>query len=119
MLEVWEISMGKKQYGADKTTLKEQGFYHTPAWRRVRVQVLERDHYLCQNCLRNRRITAATEVHHIQPLEEHPELALVAENLESLCWKCHEETKHHGKRSAVIPHGVKVVKITDGSDDVL
>ena len=101
----------------DKPTLKEQGFYHTTAWRSLRVVALQRDHYLCQNCLRQNRFTTATEVHHLEPIEEHPELALVLSNLESLCWDCHEQTKDHGKHIVSIPSGVKVIKITDGSGD--
>lgn len=101
----------------EKPSLKEQGFYHTTAWRSLRVVALQRDHYLCQNCLRNNRITPATEVHHIQPLEEHPELSLTLSNLQSLCWDCHEQTKKHGKHSVPVPSGVRTIKITDGSTD--
>ena len=105
------------QQSGKEATLKEKGFYHTPAWRRLRIKALERDHYLCQNCLRNHRITAATEVHHLMPVEDHPDLALVLDNLESLCWDCHEQTKDHGKRVVQAPAGVRVIKISNGSDD--
>jgi len=98
----------------EKETLKEQGFYHTPAWRRVRILALQRDHYLCQECLRQHRFTAATEVHHILPLEEHPELALELSNLRSLCWSCHEATKQHKKVSA--PLRARVIKVSDGTE---
>ena len=105
------------QHQSKEATLKEQGFYHTSAWRRLRVKALERDHYLCKNCLRNHRITTATEVHHILPVDDHPELALVLDNLESLCWDCHEQTKDHGKRVMQAPAGVRVIKVSNGSDD--
>ena len=94
-----------------KNTLKEQGFYHWPVWRRLRIQALERDHYLCQECLRQGRLTAATEVHHKQEIRTHPELALVLSNLESLCWKCHEETKVRKRKGVDVPEGVRVIKI--------
>lgn len=97
--------MGKSRY--KKRTLKEQGFYHSPAWRRVRKVVLQRDHYLCQHCLLQDRITPATEVHHKVPLEERPEQALVVSNLISLCWPCHELTK---TRKTIVPEGVRIIK---------
>lgn len=88
-------------------TLKDQGFYKKAVWRKLRVQALERDHYLCQACLRPK----ATEVHHIKPLEEFPELGLTLSNLESLCWPCHEATKIRGKREIPTPAGVRIIKI--------
>lgn len=77
---------------------------------------LQRDHYLCKNCLRQKKFTAATEVHHLEPIEEHPELALELSNLESLCWDCHEKTKNHGKRVVAVPAGVRIIKVTGDSD---
>lgn len=91
-----------------KNALKEQGFYHWPAWRRLRVLALQRDHYLCQACLRQKKITPATEVHHVQPITEHPELALCLDNLESLCWDCHEQTKLRG--AATPPSGIRIIR---------
>lgn len=59
----------------------------------------------------------ATEVHHILPVDDYPELALALDNLESLCWDCHEQTKDHGKRVVQAPTGVRVIKVSNGSDD--
>ena len=83
---------------APEKTLKEKGFYQSKAWRRTRLLVLQRDHYLCKHCLKRGRITRATEVHHIEELEEHPERALDLTNLVSLCWDCHEQTKRRGAK---------------------
>ncbi len=99
---------GEKE-GTKKIGLKKQGFYHWPVWRRLRVLALQRDHYLCQECLRQGRLTKATEVHHRKSVEDFPELALSLDNLESLCWDCHEKTKARGKRAA--PSGVRVIRI--------
>lgn len=98
----------------EKSDLKKQGFYHSPEWRKLRVVALQRDHYLCQNCLRNHRIKKATEVHHIKPVMDFPELALDLGNLESLCWRCHEETKRHGRCGA--SPGVRVIKVSGSGD---
>ena len=98
-----------------QNTLKAQGFYHSRAWRRLRLLALQRDHYLCQECLRQKRFTRATEVHHLKPIVDRPDLALDLDNLESLCWDCHEKTKPRGKPT-VVPHGVRVIKVMDGSE---
>lgn len=91
-------------------TLKAQGWYHTPAHRKWRKLVMQRDNWLCQECLRQGRITPATEAHHKIPLEERPDLALNVDNGEGLCWDCHELTKQRKKKEAVLPDGVRVIK---------
>jgi len=96
--------------GRDAAALKSQRFYKTVAWRHVRRLALQRDHYLCQMCLSNKRIRRARDVHHVQPLELRPDLALELSNLMSLCRYCHERTKQRGKASRV-PEGVRIIKI--------
>lgn len=114
--KLWlERKLVKMNTSQKKPTLKEQGFYHKGPWRRIRKKALERDHYLCQYCLKKHKVRAATEVHHIKELEDYPELALELGNLVSLCWHCHEDTKHR-KASKPLPTGVRVIKVSDGSD---
>ena len=75
-------------------------FYRSKAWQGVREIVMQRDHYLCVDCLNENRITPAEEVHHI--IELTPEnindanISLNEENLVSLCRECHK--KRHGFR---------------------
>lgn len=57
-------------------------------WRRKRDLVLKRDGYLCQCCLRQERITQATQVDHIVGLAEGGSDG--PDNLQSLCAPCHE-----------------------------
>ena len=58
---------------------------------------------MCAECLRlfNAGLTVkprrAVIVHHIRPISEAPEQALVIENLESLCFKHHEQ-RHPERR---------------------
>lgn len=66
-------------------------FYHTKAWERRKASILRRDSYQCQECRRYGRKRQATTVHHIQHLDEHPELALTPSNLISLCSQCHNK----------------------------
>lgn len=95
--------------------LKKRGFYKWPAWRKIRQRALDRDHHLCQLRLSKKCTRFATEVHHIKPIDEFPELALDLDNLTSACWWCHEETKPRGCRS--IPSGVRVIRIRNLDDD--
>ncbi|WP_337970312.1 HNH endonuclease [Virgibacillus salexigens] len=65
-------------------------FYVTKKWKKKRANILRRDNYECRECKRYGKVTQATTVHHIYPLDSFPLLKLVNENLISLCNKCHE-----------------------------
>lgn len=91
---LWYFHMPKRNETNDKS------FYHTSVWQRARKMALQRDHYLCQFCLKKGALKTATEVHHIKPLADYPELSLDLNNLVSLCWQCHEETKKHKSKPA-------------------
>lgn len=76
-------------------------FYGTARWKRAREAALRRDLYLCQDCLPN-RLTPATMVHHIVPLEQDRSLATELDNLVSLCDACHNRRhpeKHERPRA--------------------
>ena len=89
-------------------------FYGTEAWKRCRAAALRRDGGLCVWCMRRGRVTVdakgrrwpvlATVVHHIQHLEDRPDLALDLGNLVSLCDSCHDEA-HPEKRKTAIDGG--------------
>ena len=64
-------------------------FYHSQRWLHKRDVILRRDGYRCQNCKRYGRIREAVTVHHIQHLDDRPDLALDPQNLVSLCAACH------------------------------
>lgn len=64
-------------------------FLRSAKWRKFRGAILRRDDYLCKRCRRYGRRVQATEVHHIKPRDEYPELALAPENCVSLCKACH------------------------------
>lgn len=66
-------------------------FYKTKRWKDKRTKILRRDDYLCRECKRYGITTPASTVHHINPLEQHRELALVSKNLLSLCGTCHDK----------------------------
>lgn len=84
-------------------------FYKSYAWRHKRERVLRRDGYLCCECRRYGRSTAATTVHHIEPLKDKPGLRLEGSNLISLCNKCHERM-HDRDTNTLTPLGVEWVR---------
>lgn len=59
-------------------------------WTKFRAMYL-RQHPVCSRCN-----TPATVVHHINPLDKGG-AKYDEDNLEALCWACHE--KHHGRKS--------------------
>lgn len=69
---------------------------HTTRWLRLRKQVLN-EHPICQMCEAERRVSAATEVHHIVPCEtattmrEMQALMFDPHNVMALCHKHHQE----------------------------
>ena len=71
--------------------------YKTKQWGLIRSVALARDHYLCQRCLENGLLTPAEMVHHVEPVETHPWLAFVLDNLLSLCNACHNSVHRKGK----------------------
>lgn len=86
---------------------KQYKFYKTPEWKRLRRQVLEANHYECEDCRAQSptKITRATTVHHDRETEKFPELALSLywvdgyggrhQNLFALCDDCHN--RRHGR----------------------
>lgn len=70
--------------------------YKSTRWKKKRAAILVRDRYLCQECKKYGRMRDAVTVHHIEQVEDKPELAYVDSNLESLCQACHNK-KHPEK----------------------
>jgi 5-methylcytosine-specific restriction protein A len=82
-------------YDAARRNEFEHEFYVSPEWRAARARKLQKDP-LCEDCLADDRVTAATMVHHEKSVRDFPELALVESNLHSLCDPCHNK-KHPEK----------------------
>lgn len=101
-----------KQYDKYQRNKEAKRFYNSDAWKKCRSLALIRDNYLCQECLKCGDITPAVMVHHIKEREDHPELALVLDNLISLCNSCHNKEhpeKGGGKKKQ--KRRVPVVKV--------
>lgn len=94
-------------------------FYQHRSWRHKRHEALIRDNFECQRCKGMGRVSASRpthspydpspvienkkrnddkhkrnkslHVHHKKEVKDYPELALVLDNLETLCVTCHNE----------------------------
>lgn len=69
----------------------DSDFYKSAKWERKRQRILRRDGFNCQICKRYGKLRLASHVHHIFPLEDCPDLAMVDWNLISLCTACHNK----------------------------
>jgi 5-methylcytosine-specific restriction enzyme A len=83
-------------YNQQRDDVKYQQFYKSAGWKKIREQALVRDKYLCQMCLKEKKIVPAETVHHIKFVKTHWHLRLTLNNLVSLCNGCHN-TIHKGK----------------------
>ena len=62
------------------------------AWKRIRDRYAA-EHPLCEQCLKEGRLTPVQEVHHILPVSKGGTHA--RENLMSLCQSCHTKIHHN------------------------
>lgn len=86
-------------------------------WREVRALVLARQPLCADIWGRHKaegRVEVATQVDHIKPLVEHPELAYDVEWLQALCTACHarksieERRQCNMKKGASLPSGTQL-----------
>ena len=69
----------------DREQRPERGaFYSLAPWKRLRLVKLNRNP-VCEDCGK----VLALQVHHVMPIETHPNLSLTMTNLRSLCASCH------------------------------
>lgn len=105
--------LSNRSYDKYKRNKEAKVFYKCKAWEKARLQALERDHYLCQPCYRDKqKITPANIVHHTEALEDRPDLALTLENLEVICSGCHNKEhpeKGSGKKEKPKPTKLKII----------
>ena len=77
------------KYQRDPGTAKR----YDEGWRRIRAAYVKR-HPLCEDCLKEGRVTPVEQVHHILPLRDGGTNDF--SNLRSLCAACHART--HAER---------------------
>lgn len=72
-------------------------FYQSNQWKSVRLAALIRDNYLCQDCIKEKKITEAQHVHHIEEVKDNWDRRYDIENVVSLCPPCHNRRHGGGK----------------------
>lgn len=73
----------------DDNKRQQYNFYRTKQWVYLRQQVLDEQHYLCQYCKADGRVTQGKTVDHIVPMEVAPDDKASIDNLAVICSKCH------------------------------
>jgi 5-methylcytosine-specific restriction protein A len=75
---------------------RSREFYKSRSWQAARRRALTRDHYLCQKCIKEGRITQADTVHHRVEISKDWSKRLNMDNLVSLCASCHNRVHAKG-----------------------
>ena len=83
-LEGSEKAKRNKVYNEKRTPAAKLGY--DKHWRKAR-RFYMKNHYFCEICNREK----ATICHHIQCIEERPDLRLRLDNLQAVCHGCHNE----------------------------
>lgn len=97
-----EQHRGQRSNWKHGQSVTQRGYGH--AWRKLRVQVLQRDGYLCQAHLRRGQDVPGNEVDHVVPKARGGTDNM--DNLETLCGPCHgAKTAREGgvNRQRVMP----------------
>ena len=80
----------RREHEGSEQRLRDQRFYNGAPWKRTQAVKLRRDP-LCEEHLRQGPTVVATQVHHLIPRKERPDLEYAIDNLESLCASCHSK----------------------------
>ncbi len=93
------------QYDKTMRNRSAYEFYHSAEWRRLRNNFLI-EHPFCEECQRQGRLTKATVVDHIVPIQQGGAL-LEESNLQALCASCHgsksiKEGSRFGKSRTIL-----------------
>ena len=82
-------------------------FYCSKEWRKLREVKLMNEHGICEECEK----AYATEVHHVESLEDNFDRRLDYDNLQALCKPCHSiETRKEMQNRGITPGIKKVFK---------
>lgn len=91
------VSTARREYdrrrAADPQLAAAATLRNSSAWQRLRSAFLARNP-ICGACGRE----LATQVHHLQPVERRPDLALDWDNLAPVCVGCHGICNSHERR---------------------
>ena len=81
--------------GKHNRTTKERGYGWD--WQQfVEQRKHDPEHALCQDCLGQGMVRAATERHHVRKIKDAPHLRLEHSNVRDLCSECHQRYTSQG-----------------------
>ena len=66
-------------------------FYTSRTWGKMKAAARLAQHNECQRCKAKGMYKPCRVVHHKKYIKDYPELALSMDNLECLCFECHED----------------------------
>ena len=119
-----DYDCGRKPVYGSKDRSAIDMFRGTPAWKRKRAAVRERDGNLCRVCLaQSRLVYDDLSVHHIIPIDKGWDMRIDDDNLITLCPHCHEEAEKGNipadwlRRLAGIPPAIYGKKSEAGTTD--
>jgi len=106
----WNKGLTAKDYPNGTSTGKDhgnwcggkRGAYDTAKMKKIKLAILKRDAYTCQECgdknHKGRGSRVRLEVHHIIAIAEDHTLAYTLKNLITLCHSCHVKTDNYGTK---------------------
>lgn len=99
--------------GRNTVTRESDAQYKTAAWKRIRTAQLGKQP-LCQSCLLNGKVCAASEVDHVFPWRVFGKRAFQVNQFQSLCKHCHAQKTQKEQQGRFIFYGpAKVVEYTE------
>ncbi len=78
-----------KEYKRNRNDKKEQLFYSSKSWLRLR-NVKRQMNPLCEVCLTKNKLTPTDIIHHIIEVKDDWSLRLTLSNCQSVCASCHQ-----------------------------
>ena len=110
MPQIQKIERKKKTYERKETDMRKlrQQAYQNKHWRKLRDTYMH-SHPICEECLKQGKVTPAEDIHHIKSPFHHGEInyspLLDPENLMALCKDCHGNI-HASQQGHISPEEV-------------
>lgn len=92
-------TIDNKTYDKTMRAKDRKKIYNSNRWKKVRLEAMIRDDFMCCECRRNGIDTQGKEVDHVKELKDNIELAYDVNNLEYLCVPCHRAKTEKEKRN--------------------
>lgn len=87
-----------QQYEATPERAADRAWYNAKRWRDFRAYALSLpENALCRGCKAQGIITPSTQLDHVKPRKEFPELAYELSNVQGMCGKCHRAKTQRGQ----------------------